>query len=60
MIAEDAPITHSRLAQLSQLVCQAQVHARQVGAMFNRVSEQLAAEAGQDGAEGGWRPHYYY
>ena len=58
MIAEDASITHSHLARLNRLVCQTQVHARQVGAMFNRVSEQLAAcESAQDGAERGWRPY---
>ncbi len=59
MIAQDAPATHSPLARLSRLVCQTQVHARQLGAMFNRVSEQLA-DAGQEGAEGGWCPYWWY
>ena len=59
MIVEDASTTHSHLARLNRLVCQTQAHARQVGAMFNRVSEQLTSlEGGQDGAEGGWRRHY--
>jgi hypothetical protein len=59
MLAEDVSTTHSRLARLNRLVCQTQAHARQVGAMFNRVSEHLTSlEGGQDGAEGGWRPYY--
>ena len=56
MLAEDATINQSRLARLDRLVCQTQVHVRQVGAMCHRVSEQLTRlQAGQDGAEGGWR-----